>query len=91
MATRREELTAYLRSGERTAKDLASMQKTRMRDVLDDLEHVRRSAGRDFVLRPAQCSRCDFIFGSRPKMSTPSRCPECRSERICGPWLSIKS
>lgn len=90
MPTKREEIASYLEAAERTPKELAAIMKMTLRDTLDNLEHVRRSVGRKFVVRQAKCTKCDFEFDSRRKLSTPSRCPECKSERIVGPWLSIK-
>lgn len=90
MATRREELTGYLLDCERTVKELAALMRATVRDTVQDLEHVRKSTGRRFVARAAECTQCGFVFKGRDKMTSPSRCPECRSERTVGPWLSIK-
>jgi predicted Zn-ribbon and HTH transcriptional regulator len=53
-------------------------------DVEDDLRHAIRSAcasGRRVLIEPARCRSCGFIFGA-DKLSKPSRCPSCRSERL---------
>lgn len=90
MATRREQIIYYLEQGGRTPKEIAGLMRMGIRDTLDDLEHVRKSVGKRFKIEAASCSRCDFTFRSRGKLSTPSRCPDCRNERISGPWLSIE-
>ncbi len=60
-------------------------------DVIDDLEHIRRSLGKRFEIIPAVCERCDFTFSKRDRLSPPSRCPKCRSERTAGPWVQTRS
>ena len=53
-------------------------------DVEDDLRHAIRSArasGRRVLIEPARCRSCGFAFGE-DKLSKPSRCPSCRSERL---------
>ena len=82
MGTRRETIAGLLQRGERTAKDLASLCRANTKDVLSDLEHIRRSVGRRFRIDPALCGKCDFVFETRSKLQTPSRCPECKNERI---------
>jgi predicted Zn-ribbon and HTH transcriptional regulator len=62
----------------------------RVSEVLDDLEHVRKSLRRRFVFRPAFCSRCSFVFERRTKLGTPSRCPKCKNERLDGPWFRVE-
>lgn len=89
MPTRRELLETHLRDGETTARELAKLLGLTLRLVLDDLEHVRRSRRDIFRIRPAECLACGFVFAQRQRLGTPSRCPECRSERTAGPWLSL--
>ncbi len=89
MPTKREELVAYLEKEEYTPYGLARETDRRMKDVVYDLRHVRKSEGNRFRVRPAECRNCGFVFRKREKVKPPSRCPMCRSERIDGPWLSI--
>ncbi len=89
MPTNREQIIIYLEGEEYTAKELSGLMRMRVQDVLSDLEHVQRSAGKRFKIRPALCTSCDFEFERRKKLSTPGRCPECRSERVVGPFLSV--
>ena len=37
----------------------------------------------------AQCEGCGFVFNKRNKLSKPSRCPSCKSERIEPPRFTI--
>jgi transcriptional regulator len=89
--TLRQELIELLGRGEYTPRELADWFETTMRAILDDLEHVRRSTGARFVLRPPSCPACGYAFGRRRRLNTPSRCPKCRQERIEGPWLSLRA
>lgn len=89
MATQREQMMAHLENAERTPRELSGLMRMSMRDTLDHLEHVKKSAGKRMKIRPARCKRCGFTFSKRSKLSTPSRCPDCRNERILGPWLQV--
>ncbi len=89
MPTRREILAEYLIGAELTPRELADLTERKVKEVLDDLEHVRQSYKRAFKIKPAECNRCGYLFERRARLNTPSRCPECRAERIRGPWLWI--
>ena len=89
MPTCRETIVELLSDAEYTPRDLALALGVRIRDVLADLEHVRRSVGKRFQLRPASCERCGYVFRGRERLGTPSRCPRCKCERTAGPWLSV--
>ena len=55
------------------------------KEVLQHLEHLERSFkadGKKLVSLPPRCLACGFAFRTRERLSTPSRCPECKSERI---------
>jgi transcriptional regulator len=59
-----------------------------------DLKHVEKSvraAGRTLTVEPPRCLDCGFLFRGRGQRHfyAPSRCPECRSESISQPLLSI--
>lgn len=89
MPTRRQELIDMLTRAPRTVRELCAELERSIRDVADDLAHVRRSLGSRFRVEPARCEQCGLTFSKRRRVTTPSRCPRCRSERIEGPWLSI--
>ncbi len=90
MPTRREQMIEYLENSEYTVKDLAALIRSNTRDTLDDLSHIKRSVGKRLNVRSAECTACHFSFTKRDRLSTPSRCPQCKSERIVGPWISVK-
>jgi predicted Zn-ribbon and HTH transcriptional regulator len=82
--TRRQEIADLLRDGRWTVRDLSKKIGAPMKAVVDDLEHVRRSLRTEetWATDPAACERCGFTFEDREKIDRPSRCPECRCERI---------
>ncbi len=62
--------------------------------ALADLEHIRRSlrgghAGEKLSMRESACASCGFFFRGRSRLTAPSRCPVCRSERISEPEFGI--
>ncbi len=52
------------------------------KEVFPHLEHIARSMSRDFVVEPARCRRCGFVFTKRQRLTMPSRCPRCKGESI---------
>jgi predicted Zn-ribbon and HTH transcriptional regulator len=67
------------------------------REIEAHLVHIEKSVrgrrgqqdGRRFRLEPAACSDCGFVFRDRTRLTTPSRCPTCRSEQIIPPRYLI--
>ncbi len=78
----------------RSARQLAGLLGIRERQVEEHLEHVVRSLARDrtkrFVLDPSCCLNCGYVFRGRSRLTTPSRCPRCRSEGISPPQFGIE-
>lgn len=89
MSTRREEIAQFLRRRPATVKDVAAQFAIRHSLARDDLRHVRESNRDAFIIEPARCRNCGFEYSDRDRLTTPSRCPECKSERIDGPWFEI--
>ncbi|TKB74058.1 MAG: transcriptional regulator [Nitrospira sp.] len=65
------------------------------RQVEEHLTHVvqtlARARTKKFILDPAFCHDCDFVFRDRRRLTSPSRCPHCRSESIAAPRYGIDS
>ena len=82
--TRREEIEELLRQRPWTPKELADYFEAPMAEIIEDLEHVRRSVQRPHVFKhfPSKCRDCGFLFKERSRMKAPSKCPNCRSESI---------
>jgi predicted Zn-ribbon and HTH transcriptional regulator len=74
---------------------LAQMLGIPERQVEEHLTHVVKTVARDktrrFILDPARCQDCDFVFRDRRRLTSPSRCPNCRSEGIAAPRYGIDS
>jgi len=74
---------------------LAQILGIRERQVEEHLTHVVKTISHDkkrrFILDPAFCQDCDFIFRDRRRLTRPSRCPQCRSEAIVAPRYGIES
>lgn len=90
--TVRARIAAALAERPHTALSLSGAVGVPEREVASHLVHLARSLahrqGR-FVVEPARCVACDFTF-DESKLARPSRCPQCRAERIDPPRFSIE-
>jgi len=69
----------------KTLKDLSRELSLSEKDVAQALEKLARSLEHgplELAVEPARCLGCGFQFRDRARASRPSRCPECRAERI---------
>ena len=91
--TPRQRLIDLLTGARLSSFQLAQMLGIPERQVEDHLPHVVKTIARDktrkFILDPARCQDCDFVFRDRTKLTRPSRCPLCRSEDITAPRYGI--
>jgi predicted Zn-ribbon and HTH transcriptional regulator len=90
--TIRESLKRVLREGPTTLRELSGAVSVSEKDIATHLEHLERSLRRGderLVIEPAKCLACGFEFADRKRASRPSRCPECRGNRIAFPRFSI--
>ena len=90
--TARGRLIAALQEGFATAKGLSHRVGLSETQVLEHLVHVERSLqhrGGELERDPARCLKCGHVFEARERNKTPSRCPDCRSERIASPRFRI--
>ncbi len=72
-------------------RDLSRLFGIKEKEVLDHLGHIAKSAGSgQFVMEPASCKECGFSYKKRTRLSTPGRCPVCKSESISPPVFGIK-
>ncbi len=80
----RRAMLERLRTHPATLRDLARELGLGERDVAEHLEHARRSlpSTEELSESPAACLSCGFGFRKRDRLTTPGRCPRCRSERI---------
>ncbi|MFO7566673.1 MAG: transcriptional regulator [Enhygromyxa sp.] len=93
--TVRETLRRALREGPATLQELSGHVRVAEKQLLEHLEHLRRSlAGRGverLEVEPARCLACGFCFDARKRLSKPSRCPQCKSTRVTPPRFSLGS
>ena len=84
MPTKRQTILELLSNGSYTLQELSSELHISERDVLNHLEHVRKSVRQPqkFIIEPAECLSCGFVFKDRSKIHTPGKCPKCRSSHI---------
>jgi predicted Zn-ribbon and HTH transcriptional regulator len=89
--TLREEIAAALRHSSLDLREISQMFRIREKEALDHLRHIARSEQQSrFIMEPAGCNRCGFIFKKRDRLNTPSRCPLCKSESISAPRFGIE-
>lgn len=83
--TARQRLRRLLSTEPATARELSQKAGLSEKDVLAHLPYLARSLDREgvsLVMIPARCMRCGFTFEARPDRARPSRCPECKGERV---------
>jgi predicted Zn-ribbon and HTH transcriptional regulator len=90
MSTLRKEIAEAIEREPLALREISQLFRVREREALDHLQHISRSAHpKRLTMEPAQCRRCGFVFKKRDRLSTPSRCPVCRSESISPPKYQI--
>ncbi|MGB9700039.1 MAG: transcriptional regulator [Thermodesulfobacteriota bacterium] len=85
--TLRQEIAKALADQPRGLREISKIFRLGEKEVLEHLQHIAKSA--KIVMEPAFCQKCGFIFKKRERLSTPSRCPMCRSEFICPPRYQL--
>jgi len=92
--TTRQRVAELLGREELSFEELREELQVTVKQLEDDLRHVerslRRSPQRLRVTEP-RCIACGFEFRGRSprRFATPSRCPDCRSERLMPARLRI--
>jgi predicted Zn-ribbon and HTH transcriptional regulator len=93
-ATIRSALREALGAGPLGAHELSARVGISEKDVAGHLEHLARSVRQDgerLVVDPARCLGCGFVFRERTRLSKPSRCPVCKSQRLEPAHFSIRA
>jgi transcriptional regulator len=81
--TRRQQIIDILEDRAITIQDLATTLRADIKDIIDDLEHIKLSIkSKKLKVEPAFCKYCGFVFKEREKLKTPTKCPKCRKEWI---------
>ena len=93
--TPRQQIIDVITGSRLSSYQLAQMLAIPERQIEEHLTHVVKTIARDktrrFILEPARCQSCDFVFRDRSRLTSPSRCPQCRSEAIAAPRYGIDS
>ena len=96
MPTRREEIARHLEEADYplTAQDLCDILGLKKRSIIyEDIDHIARSVknqGKQVIISPARCGKCQFIFKKMKSSKAPTKCPKCRSEWILAPSYLIR-
>lgn len=91
--TVRDRIRTTLEQGPHTALQISQRAGVAEAEVAAHLQHLARSLShrdQQLIVEPAGCLSCGFSFDNRRRLSRPSRCPECRSERLTPPRFSIE-
>jgi hypothetical protein len=92
-ATIRQALLAVLRAEELTARELSAKVSVTEREVVTHLEHLGHSlehGSERLSVVPPCCAKCSYRFDARTRFSRPSRCPQCKSERVLAARFTIR-
>src|SRR5215831_9590980 len=76
--TARQALRDALEDGPFTAHELSARAGVKEHDIEGHLEHIERTAkarGETFIVEPARCAQCPFVFEKRTRLGRPSKCP----------------
>ena len=91
--TPRQRIIELITGTRLSSHQLAQMLGIPERQVEEHLTHVVKTILRDktrqFILDPARCQNCNFVFRDRSRLTSPSRCPHCRHEAIEAPRYGI--
>jgi len=92
MSTLRKKIGEALERDSLDLREISKLFGIKEKEVLDHLTHIEKSAHhRGFTVEPASCQQCGFSFKKRARLSTPGRCPLCKSGRISPPRFRINN
>jgi predicted Zn-ribbon and HTH transcriptional regulator len=92
--TIRQKIISLLEGKTLSAKDISADIRISEKEVYEHLEHIQRTINKgehDFIIIPAECKKCGFVFRKRDKLKKPGKCPVCRSELIQEPFFSVRN
>ena len=92
-ATTRQRIVDALREEPATPRALSKRVGGPTSVVYDHARHVAKSLENDderLLVAPPECRECGFAGFDDP-LAAPSRCPECKCERITEPQLVVEA
>ncbi|MDY6779300.1 MAG: transcriptional regulator [Halobacteria archaeon] len=90
--TQRQRVLEYLEEHDATPREISRSVGVPTSSVYEHVEHIAKSlrnSERSLMAAPPECKECGFD-GFDEVAEHPSRCPECRSERIDEPVFRIE-
>ncbi len=90
--TIRQKIISLLESNTLSAKDISVEIGISEKEAYEHLEHIQRTINKrnqTFVVTPAECKKCGFVFRKRERLKKPGRCPVCKNESVREPLFSI--
>lgn len=91
--TIRQKIMSLLEGNSLSTKDISADIGVSEKEIYEHLEHIQRTVNKtehNFVIKPAVCKRCSFVFRKRDKLKKPGKCPVCRGESIQEPFFSVR-
>ena len=92
MPTQRQNIMDLLSKGTFTLQELSAELHMSIKEILLHLPHVQKSIRPParFIIEPAQCLNCGYVFKDRTKLHSPGKCPRCRESHIQEPAYRIQ-
>lgn len=90
--TIRQEIVEALKQQPLSTRDISGLVGIPEKEVYDHLKHIKKTlqqSGYTFLIVPAHCRECGFVFVKRDRLKKPSKCPVCRKTFIGEPLFSI--
>ena len=91
--TIRQKIISLLDGRTLSARDISIDVGVSEKEVYEHLEHIQRTINkreRNFIITPAVCKKCGFVFRKRDRLNKPGKCPVCRNEVIQEPFFSVR-
>jgi predicted Zn-ribbon and HTH transcriptional regulator len=91
--TIRQKIISLLEDKTLSAKDISADVRASEKEIYEHLEHIQRTINKskhNFIVTPAVCKKCGFVFKKRDKLKKPGKCPVCRGELIQEPLFSVR-
>ena len=92
-STPRESLLQLLSAQPKSARELSQEAGLSERDVVFHLGHLQKTLKtkrRRLRVTPATCLDCGYVFHKRTRLTSPGKCPVCRSTHLSDPLFSLK-
>jgi len=81
-----------LSKGTVTLQELSVELHMSVKEILVHLPHIQKSVRPParFIIEPALCLNCGYVFKDRTKLHSPGKCPRCRESHVQEPGYRIE-